>query len=674
MTDDILRERFTLSRDRISEIKDETAAQQPFAAYFRRMAEFLCLCHKRPGREAPLSEKQDYNRQVYADILSQNYDTSYGNPAYAVHELGTYGQLLSFLYAELRGMIVYVAEERLWDMTVCQELFLEIYGSFCQEELPSVESIRKILYSYVSDYCEEMVGHRLQENIDSTCSFAADIIRDSDLSTTAYLYDYGEYVSANEIGVSRYLASLPQDEIDEMARTYTEGYRRGFVNAGKPLERKQTVNIRYCLGFERMVRAAIGQFAAMGLRPTIYRAAVHAVNKRQHLRIGYYGGIPNPQYDYDHKGDAALFLDEKFVHIRLRAAQHFYEQHAELAAAHAGPACIEVFGEAPFIPENKEESLKLTQEQQKLQVNCDNELGQITNRYIKGEERSFTIIAYPVPEIGDQFPEIFAETVRINTLDYQLYASIQQKLIDVLDQGERVHIKGCNGNQTDLYVALHPLQDAAKETIFENCVADVNIPVGEVFTSPRLQGTNGILHVTQVYLEELLYQDLSLTFEDGMIRQYTCSNFSSEEDNRNYIQENVLYHHESLPMGEFAIGTNTTAYAMAHKYHIQEKLPILIAEKMGPHFAVGDTCYSWAEDVPVYNPNGKEVVARDNEVSIRRKKDISEAYMGCHTDITIPYEELEHIEVLCADGSKISIIEKGRFVLPGTEILNEPLD
>ena len=41
-------------------------------------------------------------------------------------------------------------------------------------------------------------------------------------------------------------------------------------------------------------------------------------------------------------------------------------------------------------------------------------------------------------------------------------------------------------------------------------------------------------------------------------------------------------------------------------------MPILIAEKMGPHFAVGDTCYSWQEDTPVYNPDGKEIIARDN--------------------------------------------------------------
>lgn len=72
-------------------------------------------------------------------------------------------------------------------------------------------------------------------------------------------------------------------------------------------------------------------------------------------------------------------------------------------------------------------------------------------------------------------------------------------------------------------------------------------------------------------------------------------------------------------MGEFAIGTNTTAYVAAKKYNIADKLPILIAEKMEPHFAVGDTCYSWSEDTAMYNPDGK-VIARDNEISILRKR------------------------------------------------------
>ena len=315
---------------------------------------------------------------------------------------------------------------------------------------------------------------------------------------------------------------------------------------------------------------------------------------------------------------------------------------------------------------------EITKRAQKMAVELANETAQITNRYIIGEERSFTIIAFPVPEIGEQFEEIFAETVKINTLDYQLYQRIQQTIIDALDQGCKVHILGKDSNRTDLTVSLIDLKDPQKETIFENCVADVNIPVGEVFTSPRLAGTTGVLHVSEVYLEELRYENLEIHFQDGMVTDYTCSDFEDEEENKKYVRENVLFHHKSLPMGEFAIGTNTTAYVMAEKYGIGNKLPILIAEKMGPHFAVGDTCYSWSEDTAVYNPDGKEIIARDNEVSILRKEDLSKAYFGCHTDITIPYKELGLLTVLHKDGSQTPIIQNGRFILPGTEELNKP--
>ena len=104
------------------------------------------------------------------------------------------------------------------------------------------------------------------------------------------------------------------------------------------------------------------------------------------------------------------------------------------------------------------------------------------------------------------------------------------------------------------------------------------------------------------------------------------------------------------------------------------KLPILIAEKTGPHFAIGDTCYSFAEDSPMYNPDGKEVIARDNEISLLRKEDMSKAYFSCHTDITVPYCELGDIVAVGKDGSRITLIRQGRFALEGTEGLNEALD
>ncbi|MBO5623294.1 MAG: leucyl aminopeptidase, partial [Butyrivibrio sp.] len=184
----------------------------------------------------------------------------------------------------------------------------------------------------------------------------------------------------------------------------------------------------------------------------------------------------------------------------------------------------------------------------------------------------------------------------------------------------------------------------------------------------------GTLHVTGVYLEGLFFKNLEIKFEDGCIKDYNCSNFESEDENKKYINDNILFSHETLPIGEFAIGTNTTAYVVARKYDIADKLPILIAEKTGPHFAVGDTCYSHEEDNVTYNPDGKSIIARDNEISIKRKTDPDKAYFSCHTDITIPYDELGEIRAVRKDGSSVVIIEKGRFVLPGTEELNAPLD
>ena len=75
-----------------------------------------------------------------------------------------------------------------------------------------------------------------------------------------------------------------------------------------------------------------------------------------------------------------------------------------------------------------------------------------------------------------------------------------------------------------------------------------------------------------------------------MVSDYSCENFESQEESRKLVKQVILKNHDSVPMGEFAIGTNTTAYGMAQRFQILDKLPILIVEKMGPHFAVGDNC------------------------------------------------------------------------------------
>ena len=558
-------------------------------------------------------------------------------------------------------MIRNVYMGRLEEVVLQMELFTQIYNYFEDVEQLEYDNVYETVYSYEKDNTEIFTDLMIEDRINPDNKFAVDIVMNSDLNDLRYLYKYGEHVGFNELKMAEFLNSLSQEEIDRLAKVYTEGYRIGFINTGKDISKKGTVDIRYSLGFERIIRSAIFNFKKMGLEPVIYQ-------------VGYTTTSPNRQYAYDHRYDDALYLDKAYIKRKLEVSRHAYESRKQLAGKMAGPAVIEIFGETPFEPENKKQAYALSEEQQKLKSEYITEYQTMVQEYIKGDERSFTIIAFPIPEFGDDFEQMFKETVKINTLDSEIYGKVQQNIIDALDQAEYVKVLGKGDNKTNMKVQMHDLKNPLKETNFENCLADVNIPLGEVFTSPKLKGTEGVLHVSQVYLNDLKYNDLQITFEDGKIKDYTCKNFDTEEENKKFIKQNVMFNHETLPIGEFAIGTNTTAYMVAKKYHVVYKLPILIVEKMGPHFAVGDTCYSFEEDIKTYNPDGKEIVARENEVSALRKTDIKKAYFGCHTDITMPYDELGEITAVRKDGSEITIIKDGRFVLEGTELLNEPLE
>lgn len=660
-----LKERFSLVAGRVASIKDEETVDEKFRDYFIKAADYVSFINSvfklvadGSYRDMSVEELKEINDRNYDDIRPDNYNSSYANPVYAVEKCGMeYGQYLCELMVKLRSMFAYALQYRVEEIVVIEELFVEIYNIFESSEL-SASAIKDAMYWFESDYQDLFLDYQIRSIVDDSLTFYKDIVMKSDLNDLRYLYSYGLNITENEIKIAQFLNSRSDKEIEDMASTCTEGFVRGFKLGRKDLSKKSTVNIYFAAGFEKMVRAVINQLKALGLTAIIRQSGMSSTPA-------------NKQYDFDHKFSQGIVLDNGLVDRKLTVAKVSFEKYKELADKMAGPIAIETFGEKPFTPESKNEAVKLSEKQQKLQASFQNGWVQVYHQYIKGDETSFTIIAYPIPEIGENFEEIFADTIKINTLDEKLYCQIQTDIINALDKAQYVHVKGKGKNKTDLKVMMQTLKDPSKETLFENCLADVNIPLGEVFTSPKLTGTEGVLNVSEVYLNDLKYIDLSVTFKDGKISEYTCRNFDDEAENKRFIKENLLFNHETLPIGEFAIGTNTTAYVIGKKYDIVYKLPILIVEKMGPHFAVGDTCYSFEEDSVTYNPDGKAIVARENECSALRHTDMDKAYFGCHTDITIPYEELLDISAYTAQGEKITIISDGRFVLPGTEKLNE---
>ena len=651
----------------LTEIKAGRGVKEAVARFVKEQAEFLL-------RLISWEEKanEDYFRSASLSELASDQDKLFGEeeeqypktslcPAWLIRPFGPeLGPVLSHIAYRLRDNITYAYRHMRFAMCWNQELMLETAKILMKSAKDSTGELTELLRANRLEHARELAGIELHEHYIFDPCHGEDWIRKSDLQDPGVLYCFGVRVHPEDLELARFMNGLPEEKIDQMARSFVEGYRKGFFADGKDIVRKKTVGIRHRLGMERMTRRAMELFESE-IHYIPFISQIQATQKNQ-------------QFQYDHRFDLALVFNEDYGRQMNEALETELEENREVLDYYGGPAAIGSFGEAQFTPRKGKGNITFHPNQTEAYSAYRSRRSELIRRYMPERETSFTMVAYPAAQIGPDFPEIFEETVRINTLDNEKYQQVQQHIIDALDQGVEVEIQGASGNETQLRVALQPIEDPKKQTNFYNCVADVNIPLGEVFTSPQLKATNGTLHVESFYTDGMRFENLKLIFEDGYVTSYSCSNYESEEDNRKYVQDNLLFPHETLPMGEFAIGTNTLAYKMAMKYGIVEQLPILIVEKMGPHFAIGDTCYTETEDLAVYNPkNGKEIVARENEKTALRSTDYSQAYTHMHTDITLPYHGIGLIRVKTASGQMIEIIRGGRFVLRGTELLNEAL-
>lgn len=94
-----------------------------------------------------------------------------------------------------------------------------------------------------------------------------DIILDSDLSDLRYLYRFGDYIYPNRaVSGTQFYEFTSENGAAYGGRTYTGKVpEKGFEVMGRDLSKKSAVQIRYELGFERMVvKAAIQNFVRWG--------------------------------------------------------------------------------------------------------------------------------------------------------------------------------------------------------------------------------------------------------------------------------------------------------------------------------------------------------------------------------------------------------------------------
>ena len=95
---------------------------------------------------------------------------------------------------------------------------------------------------------------------------------------------------------------------------------------------KKTVNIRYPLGFERIIKSAVLQFRENGLEPVIYRASFAIGSRTSMYKVGFHGASANKQFEYDHRNDLALIFDKGYAD-RLEAPLSTIAHNAGLEGA-----------------------------------------------------------------------------------------------------------------------------------------------------------------------------------------------------------------------------------------------------------------------------------------------------------------------------------------------------
>jgi leucyl aminopeptidase (aminopeptidase T) len=605
--------------------------------------------------------KKEYD-SLSKELSPKNYKNSYLNPDHSVKVFGEdIGKMIYVIYYFFRQYRSFAFEHKIFQMERYNRLFLEMYAQFKTKNKFTEKFLKDLVAKYEKRYDLDETLLVYKEMFGKEYTHYKEIILNSDPKDLRYLYRYNINITENEIKTAEFFKTYSKKKLDILAKQIAKAYEQGFIGSGKDLSIKSSVIIRFSAGQEELIKRLIYFLQKdYGLDSIVGSPSTTPVNK---------------QVSHDLKFYNAVYFDKGYADKRFELIDKVYKKIEDDTDAYSGIILVESFGEKPFSPETKITAWSYTPAQQKDFQYFMNKSQQLRQTYLPSTESSFCIIAFPSPEIGEYFEKIFEDILEVNMLESSKYEVIQKHIIDAMDKADRIHVKGTNGNLTDIIIKNQVLKNPKKQTNYCNCGADVNIPVGEVFTSPQLKGTNGTLHIKETFLNGLKFKELKLDFKDGFISDYSCANFKKKEDNRKFIEENLIFPHKTLPIGEFAIGTNTLAYTVAKKYDILEVLPVLIIEKMGPHFAIGDTCFSHEEDKAVFNPlDNKEITARDNEMTLNRKKDHSKAYTGVHTDITLPYEDIEFISGIAEDGRHIDIIRNGRFAVRGSEELNIPLD
>lgn len=218
--------------------------------------------------------------------------------------------------------------------------------------------------------------------------------------------------------------------------------------------------------------------------------------------------------------------------------------------------------------------------------------GQPVHMDIRVPKTKWVVLRYPSPgmaQLAGMSTEAFEDFYfKVCTLDYSKMSRAMDPLVELMERTDRVRI---TGKGTDLSFSIKG-QKAIK------CDGRLNIPDGEVYTSPVRDSVEGVLQYnTPSLYQGLTHENVRLVFKQGKIVEAT-GNFTQALNDILDTDEGARY------IGEFAIGVNPFIAAPMKDTLFDEKI------RGSFHFTPGNS-YDDA-------PNGNKSAVHWDMVCIQR--------------------------------------------------------
>ena len=516
------------------------------------------------------------------------------------------------------------------------ELLIDLCGADASDE----DCLRSLLKKALSDWRET-------RNIESIRSQYAESSKVLELALAnpdkpKYLFNSGYLIDQQIMRLNRQLNLIDEAPLLRLASDVAESFLRSFRLAGGRTEPSEgsIVRLVYRQGYERVLSMVRVRLELAGLRVLV---------------------VP-PFYSPPESGAVFRYfqnfyvelLDEELCELDFECFEKAVLQYQGELEQNCGFIDIMSFTQAcssrtvQHSPAPSDESLQRF-------IALDRRKVALLKEYLSPDKTSFCFFPLPRPSEGDDFNRLLPAVLDVNSGEGWIGEAAQQRLIDDIDRGDTVLIEGRDGNETSLIISLAALDGGGSQTNFTNTGMSQNIPAGEIFTTPVLEGTSGLLHLKSFYFQGHHFTNLRFSFSDGMVTGCSC------EEGIGPVRNILMGGHESLPIGELGIGTNAGAYKLIRDFKLYESAPILISEKTAPHLAIGDSCYA-RQSPPVYNEySGKEVAVANNNPEL----------YNIHIDMALPFAEIGRLSVRLVGGGELVIIRDGAYLPAYLKDLNK---